>query len=77
MKPLIAIAKSELVRHPHADAKLSAHAEKIAETNTLNVYIVHDSVTFVELFCFLRDEQLLFTYGSEQDVDFMTSSTVK
>jgi hypothetical protein len=77
MKPIIAITRSELARHPHADAKLSAHAEKIAETNTLNVYIVHDSVTFVELFCFLRDEQLLFTYGSEQEVDFIVSSSVK
>jgi hypothetical protein len=77
MKPIIALSRSELQKHPHADAKLSALAEKIAETNTLNIYIIHDSEAFVDLFCFLRDEQVLFTYGSEEEVDFLVSSSVK
>ena len=73
MRPIIAISKAELQRHPHAETMLSSHAEKVTETNVLNIYIVHDSVAFLELFCYLRDAEVLFSYGSEEEVNAVVS----
>ena len=74
MKPIIAISKAELQRHPHADKMLSTHAGKVTETDTLNIYIVHDSIAFLELFCYLRDSEILFTYGNDEEINTIVST---
>ena len=63
MNPFLAIARSELQRHPEAEPQLYALSDKVKEFKHVTIY-TSSMLKMTDLICYLKDSGIHFVFYS-------------